>query len=375
MKNKPKIVMLTFKEGFSGINKPIFENLRHKWEVEIIDAEYIPMLVKLFKMIKTFSFNRLRWGNRYNQELAKYTIKPKTFLQRTNQCKKKVKNLKGKVALLYQGSALFSASDEKIPVPYVIYIDFTSKLAEELYPEWVPFRSDSEKENWYELENALYNKVDLILVFNEIVRQSLMNHYGIGSDKIRVIGSGVNLDDLSDFDKVYEPILLFVCRDFKRHGGEIVLKSFKLVQKKIKDLKLFIVGVDFKSGDDNIITTGNLNRQKLDSHYRRASGLVMPAKVGGLQTVLEGMVRKCCCFVSQGNPHLTYLIKDGKSGIVTPFGDEVKLAERIISVLEDKELLRKIGENGYLQVKENYTWAKVVEKMEREFLNMLKIVE
>jgi glycosyltransferase involved in cell wall biosynthesis len=375
MKDRPKIVALTFKEGFSGINKPLFENLKQRWEVEIIDAEYVPSSVKLIKMIKTFSFNKLRWGNRYHQELAKYTIKPKTFLQRTNQCKKKVKNLKGKVALLYQGSALFSASDEKIPVPYVIYIDFTSKLAEELYPEWVPFRSDSEKENWYELENALYNKVDLILVFNEIVRQSLMNHYGIGSDKIRVIGSGVNLDDLSDFDKVYEPILLFVCRDFKRHGGEIVLKSFKLVQKKIKDLKLFIVGVDFKSGDDNIITTGNLNRQRLDSLYRRASGLVMPAKVGGLQTVLEAMARKCCCFVSEGNPHLADLIKDLETGIVSPFGDEVELAERVIDVLENEAVLKKIGEKGYLQVKENYTWAKVVEKMENEFLNILKIVE
>ena len=367
--------MLTFKEGFSGINKPIFENLRHKWEVEMIDAEYIPMLVKLFKMIKTFSFNRLRWGNRYNQELAKYTKRPKTFLKRTKQCKKKLKDIKWKVDLLYQGSSLFSASDEKIPVPYVIYLDFTSKLAEELYPEWVPFHSDNEKENWYKLENALYKKVDLIFVFNQTVQQSLINHYGIASDKIRVIGSGVNLEDLSDFDKVYEPILLFVGWDFKRHGGEIVLKSFKLVQKKIKDIKLFIVGTDFKTGDDNIITLGNLNRQRLDTLFRKTAMLLMHAKVGGLQTVLEGMARKCCCFVSQENPHLTYLIKDGENGIVTPFGDEVKLAERIISVLEDKELLRKIGENGYLQVKENYTWAKVVEKMEREFLNMLKIVK
>jgi len=371
MQGAPKIIGVTFVEGFSGINDYIFNNLKIFRVPLIVDAFYIPFWVKFLALAKSFSFNRLLWGKSYYKILGGYTKRPDTFMLRTRHCTMKLKAHIGKVNLVFQVSALFLASEDKLTVPYVIYIDFTSKMAERWYPAWVPFRCEEERLRWHQLETMVYQVADKILVFNELVGESLRIDYGIYPKKISVVGSGVNLDDLSDFDKNYKnKVILFVGRDFERHGGGYSLEDFDLIQQKISNSTLYIVGSSLKCKNPKVITLGNLEKQDLDKLYRKASVLLMPASVGGLQTILEAMARKCVVVANPENPHLQGLINDGENGFwVSPYNKEMMI-EKLIEILSNSDFCREVGREAFSSIKNNFTWPEVVKRMEKEFLNL-----
>ncbi|QPD03621.1 MAG: hypothetical protein Nkreftii_001395 [Candidatus Nitrospira kreftii] len=49
-----------------------------------------------------------------------------------------------------------------------------------------------------------------------------------------------------------------------------------------------------------------------------------------------------------------YLVEDGKTGYVVPRGDEITLAERIASLLEDRELCRRMGDAGRIKAEQAF---------------------
>jgi len=55
------------------------------------------------------------------------------------------------------------------------------------------------------------------------------------------------------------------------------------------------------------------------------------------------------------------VISDKKTGLLIPSKDSKTLA-KAIKTLKDPKLSKKMGENGYKKVKENFTWEKQIKK-------------
>lgn len=63
------------------------------------------------------------------------------------------------------------------------------------------------------------------------------------------------------------------------------------------------------------------------------------------------------------------VIKDGENGYLVPFGDVDGLADRIATLLTDKDLARRFGERGYRKVLAEHTWDRkyaVINKVYQE---------
>jgi glycosyltransferase involved in cell wall biosynthesis len=64
-------------------------------------------------------------------------------------------------------------------------------------------------------------------------------------------------------------------------------------------------------------------------------------------------------------------IVEGETGHIVPAGDERALAERLISLLRDPERAQRMGERGLEVVKEKFSCAAQVERIENLYERLL----
>ena len=68
---------------------------------------------------------------------------------------------------------------------------------------------------------------------------------------------------------------------------------------------------------------------------------------------------------------LSEVVTDGKTGLLSPRKDSGKLAKRIILLLKNKELMRKMGNNGRKFVVEKFSMERMISSIENLYKNMV----
>jgi glycosyltransferase involved in cell wall biosynthesis len=98
---------------------------------------------------------------------------------------------------------------------------------------------------------TIYNRADLLVAISKGIAQDLVKHYGISSNKIRVIYNPFPIDEIRELSKepleedgpIFRyPTLITVGRLTKPKGQWYLLRIFKVLKQKHKDLKLIILG-------------------------------------------------------------------------------------------------------------------------------------
>ena len=226
-------------------------------------------------------------------------------------------------------------------------------------------------------ESLTYKYADLIFTFSEHVRKSLINDYKISPRKVKTVYSGVNIKNLPQFNKKYDDkTILFVGKDFRRKGGDTLLKAFEIVKKEIPDAKLYIAGTnenDIKSSysQTGVEFIGFIDRHKLLELYKNASLFVLPSLSDPFPNVIfEAMAYKNPC-IGTNVDGIPEMVKDNETGYIVPSNEPEILADKIISILIQKSKMIKFGENGYERVKKLFTWKHVVMKIKKGILEIL----
>lgn len=182
-------------------------------------------------------------------------------------------------------------------------------------------------------------------------------------------------------------IVLFVGQLDKTHthkGVGVLTKSFKKVLKVVKGAYLIIVGAgDMKSNYkkmceelgilEKVIFTGFVDEDELIEYYRGSDVVVLPstgiAEGFGMVLIEGNACGKPVIGTRIGG--IQYVIRDGETGLLVPPKDPGALADAIIKVLQDKDLARKMGENGRKLVEENYTWEKAADMTEEIYREVM----
>ncbi|GAI59614.1 unnamed protein product, partial [marine sediment metagenome] len=60
-----------------------------------------------------------------------------------------------------------------------------------------------------------------------------------------------------------------------------------------------------------------------------------------------------------------HVIDNNENGLLVPPKDPEALAKAIIKILKNPKLAKKMGENGYKKVKENFLWNKQIKKTKK----------
>ena len=66
------------------------------------------------------------------------------------------------------------------------------------------------------------------------------------------------------------------------------------------------------------------------------------------------------------------LVENGYTGFLIPANDHLKLANKILLLLQNKELAAEIGKNGKKKVCEKYTWDKIIKEYEKYYYEIVE---
>jgi glycosyltransferase involved in cell wall biosynthesis len=157
-----------------------------------------------------------------------------------------------------------------------------------------------------------------------------------------------------------KPYLLYVGNIYPHKNTERMISAFKkLIQKNHLNYRLIIVGGNNADSAENIVFTGFIDDDKLDSLYKNAALYIFPSLYEGFGfSPLEAMARGVA-IVSSNTSCMPEILGDATL-YFDPL-DTDDMAKKISKVLSDENLRNTLIEKGFERVKK-YSWQKTAEE-------------
>lgn len=195
------------------------------------------------------------------------------------------------------------------------------------------------------------------------------------------IPNGVTIKEARKSDKLKlfklekNKYILTVARLIKHKGIHYLIEAYKQLSEKYRSrYKLAVVGGSSYTNDymeyltrisisnPNIIFCGFQQEEILDQLYNNAYIYIHPSEVEGLSvTVLEAMGFGKCVLISDIPENLEII---NNSGFFFKKADIKNLKDKLEELLDNPDLVEKIGKKAKEHIKKNYNWDKVAEKTE-----------
>ncbi|MFD7720090.1 glycosyltransferase family 4 protein [Streptomyces sp. NPDC059814] len=177
------------------------------------------------------------------------------------------------------------------------------------------------------------------------------------------------------------PVVVCVSRLVPRKGQDTLILAMPAILAEVPDAVLLIVGGGPYAGElrklaaetgvlDSVRFTGPVPWAELPAHYGAGDVFAMPCRTrrGGLDVEGLGIVYLEASATglpvvagdSGGAPDA---VLDGETGWVVHGGRAEESAERIVTLLGDAELRRRMGERGRAWVEEKWRWDLLAQKL------------
>lgn len=196
---------------------------------------------------------------------------------------------------------------------------------------------------------------------------------------IYVIPNSIEIKDFKTQEK--NPLqFIYIGRLVFYKNIEVIIKAIKIVTKTYPNIKLTIVGdgpqkailkkiVNRLNLEENVIFTGFVSANKKMELLSSSQALLFPSVCEGFGLVLlEAFSVKIPVLVSNVKP-LSEIVSDEVTGYVIPPYDEVQWAQKIKKVIENQELVFKMGSNGKKLLEEKYdleqTYTKIIDMYQK----------
>jgi len=212
-----------------------------------------------------------------------------------------------------------------------------------------------------------------LVTWSQWAKDSLVNDYGIGDDKVQVLSPGVDLSLWAEVgvDRAEpgpRPKILFVGGDFKRKGGPLLLDVFR---RHFRDsAELHLVTAEAIPPEPNVFVYNHFgsNAEGLRRLFHEADLFALPtlADVSSLAS-MEAMAARLPVVVSAvgGIPEL---VEEGRSGFLIPENDGEQLRQRLETLIHDPGRRRAMGERGRMIAVDRFD----ARKNGRAILDLLK---
>ena len=219
----------------------------------------------------------------------------------------------------------------------------------------------------YKIQNYFIKKIinhaSMISAANEYEKEIFLNMSK--KSQIKIVRNGVNLKNLvskQNFKmkyKINSKFILFVGRFSKSKGIETLIDAFNIINNKISDIHLVIMGVDFgfeKTMEEliikfnlskKIIVIKNPPREDVISAYGESEFLVLPSQWELSPLVpLESFAFKKPV-ISTKSHGIPFTVQDDENGILVEPENPDQLAKAITKLLLDDDLRIRLGLSGY----------------------------
>jgi D-inositol-3-phosphate glycosyltransferase len=268
-------------------------------------------------------------------------------------------------------------------------------------------RTPLEIEGEYRLngEKTVLTNADKIIAATQAEKSQLEFLYAAHNADISIIPPGVDTsrfypipkDEAKDVIDIppKSRLILFVGRIEPLKGIDNLIKAIAIIQKRGElaccPHRLAIIGgepnaipeemnaemanlqemVEELGIENFVIFLGKQDQKMLPYYYSASEVVVMPSYYESFGMVaLEAMACGTPVVASQIGG-LAFLVKDGETGFVVPGNDVNVMADRLVKLIKDKELQKKLGIQSATYAKK-FDWSIISEAIKEEYLKLLE---
>ena len=230
------------------------------------------------------------------------------------------------------------------------------------------------------LHRATIKRADKLVTLTQQVKKLYTNI--IEKDKIEVIPFAVDTEVFKPSKREEKNEVLYVGSLFELKGIRHLITAIARVAKEKPETRLRIVGEGPQKAvieemirncklQKNVTIEGIIPHNRIVSYYQRCSFLCFPSQGEPFgKAVIEAMAcAKPVIATDIGGPRETLL--NGETGFLVPLGQQKILAEKMLALLEDDTLRKKMGRNARRVALERYSWLKVAEKYHKIYQSFL----
>ena len=184
-----------------------------------------------------------------------------------------------------------------------------------------------------------------------------------------------NLVDLSQFRyRERHPLRshLVCTRGFHNYYSvDVVVKAFAEVKKDYPEAQLDRVGAGPLESDvrklvadlnlTGVTFTGVVSRQQIGKYYDDADIFINASWLDNMPVSVIEAFGAGTPVVTTSPESMPYLVENGRTGLLSPVGDERALAANVIRLLREPDLAAQLAKNAYEESRK-YTWEVVREQ-------------
>ena len=228
-------------------------------------------------------------------------------------------------------------------------------------------------------------KGNRILVPNEYTKKLVHDYYNVSLNKISIVTNGTEIDNYKKSDLNSNQVI-FSGAMYHHRGIDVLLESVSKVTKKIPDSKFVLLGdgpemeelkkmVYGKEISKNVIFKGWVDRNEIPKYLSESSIGIGPLR--NTEVTRHALPIKVLEYMASGLPILAIkdtlpedVLKNDENGFFVT--DSVELSKKIIKLLEDNELRRKMGEKSKKMVTK-FDWKNVAELIIQESQEVISL--
>jgi len=266
---------------------------------------------------------------------------------------------------------------ERVDIAHIFSASYSSFVIASV-PAWLVARARGAKVLIHyhsgEAQDHLHKSLAARFVLNCVDRIVVPSKFLV--DVFSVFGLGAvaipNVIDLSQFRfrarESLRPHLICTRGFHPYYCVDIVLRAFAEVQKQYPEARLDLLGTGPAEGVlrdlsreltlDNVCFEGVISREKIADYYDRADVFINASRLDNMPVSILEAYAAGLPVVSTAPEGMSYVVDDGKTGLLSPVGDSRALAESVLRLLNDPQLASSLATDA-LQKCSQYEWRVV----------------
>jgi len=225
---------------------------------------------------------------------------------------------------------------------------------------------------------------DCFVAISNEIREELIE-FGVCPERVRLIGSGIDTDEFSPGESPLEqklpprPRVIFTGRLHPQKNLDVLLHAWRQVVRRVP-ASLILVGAGpeearLRALSDKLGVAASVlfagAQTDVVPYLRAADVFVLPSVAEGMSNaLLEAMAAGLAVAVSRigGN---TDLVSEGQTGLLFDPTDTDELAQKLLCLLRNAEVRRRLGRAARRFVVERYSLRSVVDAYERLYRELI----
>lgn len=231
---------------------------------------------------------------------------------------------------------------------------------------------------------------DVVVIISDYEKK-VISDWGYTPKRYEKVPPGVDTEEIKNVKRnifkergIKGKVILYAGRLDNNKGVDVLVKAYKLIQEKNRDLNLVIAGPDFGSLEDlkklagmlgvreKVAFLNDLNREELLSAYKNSHIFAFPTRYEAFGIVMIEAIACGLPVVATRCSAVPYVLNENSEALMFKKDDHAELAKKIIEIDENNGLRNNLVKNGQKRVNDDYIWDKSLKKMEGIYKSLIK---